>query len=286
MSAEVLQYAAFADDVDGGNPAGVVLDADALTAAQMLAIAEAIGFSETAFVTEGGHGLRFFSPKAEVAFCGHATIATAVAMAERDGAATRELATAAGVVAVEVSGEPGALAATFASPATSTRPAPEAVVSRALAALGWSRDELDARYPVHVANAGNDHLMLGLSRLETLAGFDYDYASLAALMEQEGWTTVHAFVARERDEFRARNAFPPGGVHEDPATGAAAAAFAAYLRDLGLLTPPGRITIHQGVELGRPSVIVAEVLAGDPRVRITGRAVRLALSPYDGLGRP
>jgi PhzF family phenazine biosynthesis protein len=74
--------------------------------------------------------------------------------------------------------------------------------------------------------------------------------------------------------FHARNPFPPGGVVEDPATGAAAAAFGGYLRSLGLVEPPARLTIHQGVELGRPGLIIADVPA-DPGagISITDTAV-------------
>ena len=78
------------------------------------------------------------------------------------------------------------------------RPAPTAAASAAaLAALRWSADELDPTYPVHVAHAGNDHLVLGLAQLETLAQFDYDLEGSGVLMEREGWTTVHAFVHDE-----------------------------------------------------------------------------------------
>src|SRR3954469_3128847 len=80
---EVLQYAAFSDRPDGGNPAGVVLDASSLSDAEMLAIAADLGYSESAFLD--GADIRYFSPLAEVPFCGHATIATAVALADRDG---------------------------------------------------------------------------------------------------------------------------------------------------------------------------------------------------------
>src|SRR5688500_15449053 len=95
MAADVLRYAAFTDDPSGGNPAGVVLDAGALGDAEMLAVAADVGYSETAFLVrrDGGGGeaggeydVRYFSPLAEVPFCGHATIASAVALAERGGA--------------------------------------------------------------------------------------------------------------------------------------------------------------------------------------------------------
>src|SRR4029079_6684406 len=80
---DVLRYAAFTDRPEGGNPAGVVLDAAGLTDAELLAIAADLGYSGTAFFD--GTDIRYFSPLAEVPFCGHATIATAVALADRDG---------------------------------------------------------------------------------------------------------------------------------------------------------------------------------------------------------
>ena len=92
MTVEVLRYSAFPEDGAGGNPAGVVLGAASLSDPQMLAIAEAIGYSETAFLSPASDSdparlsVRYFSPRAEVDFCGHATVASAVAIAERYGA--------------------------------------------------------------------------------------------------------------------------------------------------------------------------------------------------------
>lgn len=81
MTAQVLRYAAFTDHGRGGNPAGVVLDAAGLSQTQMSAIAADVGYSETAFLppsdTPGTYRVRYFSPLAEVAFCGHATVASA-----------------------------------------------------------------------------------------------------------------------------------------------------------------------------------------------------------------
>jgi PhzF family phenazine biosynthesis protein len=282
MTAQVLRYAAFTDDGEGGNPAGVVLDAGSLTDAQMLAIAEAIGYSETAFVLPEG-AVRFFSPVAEVAFCGHATVATAVALAERAGPGRLHLVTRAGPVTVDTRIEDGGLVAALTSPPTTTRPVEDAVFDRALKALRWSRDDLDPRYPAHVAYAGNQHLVLGARTRETLAGLDYDYPALAALMAREGWTTAHLFWSENATTFHARNPFPPGGVVEDPATGAAAAAFGGYLRDLGLVPLPAAITVHQGQDMGRPSRLLVHLDAGAETVQVTGHATRLPISAYDDL---
>lgn len=89
---EVLRYSAFAATADGGNPAGVVLDAAGLSDEQMQRIAAEVGYSETAFLVArtdddgvSRFGTRYWSPAAEVPFCGHATVATAVALAEREG---------------------------------------------------------------------------------------------------------------------------------------------------------------------------------------------------------
>ncbi len=82
---EILRITAFTDDPNGGNPAGVVLDATGLSDGEMLGIAKELGFSESSFVTaraDGDFDVRYFSPDMEVPFCGHATIATAVAMGD------------------------------------------------------------------------------------------------------------------------------------------------------------------------------------------------------------
>ena len=100
------RYAAFSDDPAGGNPAGVVLDAAGLSPAQMQLIARRVGYSETAFVTgplaAAEIAVRYFAPEGEVDFCGHATIATAVAIGERIGVGTYTLATRVGPVDIAV----------------------------------------------------------------------------------------------------------------------------------------------------------------------------------------
>ncbi len=101
---DVRRYSAFTDHGQGGNPAGVVLDATGLTETGMIAIAAEVGYSETAFLTPTGQsarfGMRYFSPRVEVAFCGHATIASASALAERAGPGAVTLDTVAGPVTV------------------------------------------------------------------------------------------------------------------------------------------------------------------------------------------
>jgi PhzF family phenazine biosynthesis protein len=258
MSTEILRYAAFTDTPDGGNPAGVVLDASGLDDDAMQAIAADVGYSETAFVTAADGTeltVRYFSPLAEVPFCGHATIATGVAWGERHGEGLLELTTPAGLVAVDVADG----VATLTSVAPSTAPLEDADLDELLGALGWSRADLDPELPPRVGYAGAHHPILGAASSERLADLDYDFERLGALMAERDWTTIQLVHREGADRFRSRNPFPPGGVVEDPATGAAAAAFGGYLRELGLVSPPATVTIDQGIELGRPSLLTVTI---------------------------
>jgi len=275
---EVLRYAAFTDDPTGGNPAGVVLDAGGLGAVEMLAAAAEVGYSETAFVTaddgDGNLCVRYFSPVAEVPFCGHATVAAAVAHAERHGVERLRLSTVAGLVEVEVCDSGSGPVATLTSVAPHTTAVGEDDLAEALAALRWPAADLDPAFPPRVAYAGAHHLVLAAATPERLADLDYDFDRLLALMTRRDWTTVQLVYRAGPAVFRARNPFPPGGIVEDPATGAAAAAFGGYLRELGLVEPPAQITIEQGAELGRPGVLVVDIPAGpDTGIRVSGAAV-------------
>src|SRR6516162_9039835 len=135
----------------------------------MKKIAAGLGYSETAFLMndEGSDGrrfrIRYFSPRAEVAFCGHATIATAVALAEREGTGNLLLVTSAGEVRVGTWPEDGRILAALTSVAPVVREVSEADLASALTALRWPAADLDPKLPPRLANAGNDHLVLAAS---------------------------------------------------------------------------------------------------------------------------
>lgn len=276
---EVLRYTAFSARPEGGNPAGVVLDADGLDDAAMLAIAADLGYSESAFLTPGAaqrsYRIRYFSPKAEVPFCGHATIATAIALAERIGPGELVFATRAGTVPVTVAERDGTVTATL----TSVEPHVEEVsgddLAEALAALGWPGADLDPAFPPRIAFAGARHLVLAAASRARLADLSYDFARLEALMHRLDLTTVQLVWRESAAVFHVRDPFPVGGVVEDPATGAAAAAFGAYARELGLVPEDAVLTLYQGEDLGRPGELTVTLRAGDPRVRVSGTGTRI-----------
>ena len=277
MTAEILRYAAFTDDPRRGNPAGVVLDASGLSGEEMQGIAADVGYSETAFTIpgEGPIATRYFSPQAEVDFCGHATIALAVATADRDGPGPLSLDTAAGRIDVDVVAGPTGPVATLRSVPTSTRAMTEDELTALLSHLRWERADLNDAYPPHVAFGGVHHPVLAVRTRERLADLDYDYDALLALMTDRGWTTIQLFWFEDEHTIHARDPFPVGGVVEDPATGAAAAALGGYLRELGFVSQPTRLRIIQGEDMGRRSELLVDVDPADPTVRVSGGAVRI-----------
>lgn len=275
---EVMRYAAFSTDPAGGNPAGVVLDAAGLDDDAMLRIAADTGFSETAFLNpadSGSFGVRYFSPLAEVPFCGHATIALAVAYAERHGPGDLHLRTLAGPVTVTTKRTAdSSLVATLVSVAPRSTPIMAEDLAELLAALRWPEHDLDQTLPPRAAYAGAWHPIVAAATRARLAELDYDMEALAELMARMDWTTIDLVWRESETVFHARNPFPPGGVVEDPVTGAAAAAFSGYLREFGLVPVPATITIYQGQDLGRPGLISVHIPADpDSGLEVTGTAV-------------
>ncbi|MEL7169832.1 MAG: PhzF family phenazine biosynthesis isomerase, partial [Bacteroidota bacterium] len=271
----LLRYAAFTATPDGGNPAGVWISDTLLSVEAMQQIAKEVGYSETAFVapaTGFDRTVRYFSPEVEVPFCGHATIATGVALGVTNGAGTYHLATSAGVVPVVVKEQGRQWEASL----TSVEPEHEAVsdtlVHEALAALGWEPDCLDAALPPARAYAGAWHLVLAVADARRLSNLAYDFEALKAFMLREGFVTLQLVWWESDTVFHARNPFPVGGVVEDPATGAAAAALGGYLRDAGLLTPPATFIVRQGEAMGRPSRLSVRVPV-EGGIVVTGTAV-------------
>jgi PhzF family phenazine biosynthesis protein len=275
---EVIRYAAFTTDPAGGNPAGVVPAAAGLSDAGMLRVAADVGYSETAFITESDEAgrryrLRYFSPLVEVPFCGHATVATAVLLAQRTGLGPLTFDTPAGEIAVYTGLVDGIPAATMTSVPTHTTEVADEVLAAALTALRWSPGDLHPQFRPLVGFGGAEHLIVPAVSRQRLAELDYDFTGLADLMTREGWITVHLFWPESDSVFHARDPFPVGGVVEDPATGAAAMAFGGYLKDVGHIVRPTRVTVHQGVDLGRPSELRIDVDPAAARVKVTGHAV-------------
>jgi len=255
----VLKLAAFSRNGQGGNPAGVVFSDEMPSEEEMLKVAEEVGYSETAFLVkqEDGWRVRYFAPAMEVSFCGHATIALGAALGERFGEGEYKLVLNDSRISVRAERSGNGFTATLRSPETHSEDAPREYVDKVLASFNLTTDDLNADFPVRFANAGAKHLILVLKERKMLADMKYPFDKVRNLMNQQGLVTISLLWNESDDLFHSRNAFASGGVYEDPATGAAAAALAGYLRDIGW-QGKHEFTILQGENMGVPSRLLVK----------------------------
>jgi PhzF family phenazine biosynthesis protein len=275
---KLMRYSAFSSNPAGGNPAGVWIGNELPSQEEMQTIARLVGYSETAFIAPAEGFLRtvrYYSPEIEVTFCGHATIASGVALGSMEGTGTFTFATLVGDISVSVTEQNAQIRAALTSVEPKTAEATTDLVEEVLKTLDWTPADLSSAIPPIRAYAGAWHLVLAVDRLERLNQLLYDFNALKSLMEREEFTTIQ-LVWRETDHvFHSRNPFPVGGVVEDPATGAAAAALGGYLREKKLVQVPARILIHQGEAMGRPSRLVVEIPEKGGIV-VSGTAVKIS----------
>ncbi|HEY5256870.1 MAG TPA: PhzF family phenazine biosynthesis protein [Candidatus Baltobacteraceae bacterium] len=273
---------AFTREKLAGNPCAVVLDADALDAGTMQRIAREMNLSETAFVVSSRRadiGVRYFTPVHEMPLAGHPTIATAHVLREagrlHDGTSTFEM--PAGIVPVEcgeIDGSPGY---------TMTQPAPAFLRSydRAAIAAGLSLNpaDLDPTLEPRTVSTGAPMLMVALASRAALDRASPDRAALFA-DPQRDFISVHVFV-RDDDRpyaFLARHFSPPGDVPEDPVTGSACGAMAAYAWSRAVVERRAFV-VRQGLHVGRPGDVYVDLLGARDAiagVRVGGHAVTVA----------
>jgi PhzF family phenazine biosynthesis protein len=270
----VIRIAAFADGSKGGNPAGVLISDVHPSEAEMRNIAAEVGYSETAFAEPAGEGwrVRYFSPESEVPFCGHATIALGAALALENGNGVFELKLNQADITVEGRVDDGKLSAALQSPPTRSAAISDALLDEVLRLFGYSCDDLDPALPPAWVHGGANHLALCLNSRAALSAMHYDLDAGRELMNREGLITILFAWAENAGLFHTRNPFASGGVYEDPATGAATAAFAGYLRDFDW-PHQGSIEIVQGEDMGLRSRLYADI-SDTPggSIRVSGAA--------------
>lgn len=270
----VQRLFAFSDGDAGGNPAGVYISNTHPSESEMQTIAAEVGYSETVFAMPGKNGwrVRYFSPETEVPFCGHATIALGAALARQEGPAVFALELNEASITVEGFQDGDVLSAALQSPNTHSQAADPDEVSAALSMFGLSANDLDNTIPPARANAGAEHLIISLNSRSALSLMKYELDTGREFMRASNLVTIMLVHAVSEQLFHSRNPFASGGVYEDPATGAASAAFAGYLRDIQW-PHGGEIDIVQGEDMGARSLIKAR-FSDDPgsSIRVSGAA--------------
>jgi trans-2,3-dihydro-3-hydroxyanthranilate isomerase len=262
----------FAERPLTGNQLCVIPEPVDLDAAAMQALAREIGFSETTFVTEASgdrYAMRIFTPDQELPFAGHPTIGTAFVMVS-EGRVTSPLTqvVAAGEIPVVVDLERGYARMRQPPPVFDDEfPDPEGIAVSA----GLSVDDLHEQLPPQVVSTGLRHLQAPVRDLDALRRAVRNPERLAKLAVDHRLDALYLFALT--DEGATARMFDPAmGIGEDPATGSAAGPLGAYLAAHGAGGMPGRIVVHQGEQVGRPSRLDVEVTdEGDPwRVMVGG----------------
>ena len=273
-------YDVFTDRAFSGNPLAVVMGADGLSTAQMQIIARQFNLSETIFVQEPDEPdhnaqVRIFFPTAEIPFAGHPTIGCALHLsAGRNGQVTLE--TRAGLVSVTIADGLAELTAPrlpVSHPGQADVPMAAAALDLPAGAIGFGRHSLG------IWQGGPAFLLVPVAGLDDLARARPVEPAWSALMAAARVNSAYLYTHTPED-IRARMFSPTAGIPEDPATGSASVLLSAQLLAAGELAEgETRISLQQGVEMGRPSRIGLTTVVEDGalvQIRVSGRAVKVA----------
>ena len=266
----------FTDTPLAGNQLAVFSQGERFDAPTMQRIARELSLSETVFVLapeQGGDArARIFTPTAELPFAGHPTLGTAILVASASGRDHVRLETAGGTIPVAIERDAaGAMFGRMEQPIPTWRSYDHA--DELLGALGLERSLL----PVEAYTNGPVHVFVVLEDEQRVAALQPDLARLAAL------GACFNCVCRRSGGFKTRMFAPALGVAEDPATGSAAGPLAVHLARHGQIGYGEESEIHQGAEIGRPSLLYARA-TGDrersERVEVAGHAVIVARGAF------
>lgn len=269
----------FTGSMFGGNPVAVVLDCEGLSTAQMQAIALEFNYGETTFVLppidpiHTAH-VRIFTARAEVPFAGHPNVGTAFLLAREleargkppvDGFVFEE---AAGLVPLALVRENGITVG-----AELRAPEPLSVrsqVSREIAAqcLSLPIDAIAVEtHPPQILSVGLPFLVVELNSRDALRAAKPNLTAYQAVLPLDGADGIYTYMAADREaaptadvELHARMFAPFDGTLEDPATGSATAATIARLAQLRPSVAERRWRVHQGVDMGRPSLLLGRTV--------------------------
>jgi trans-2,3-dihydro-3-hydroxyanthranilate isomerase len=264
----------FTDRAFGGNPLAVMLDAKGLSTAQMQAIAIEFNYSETTFVLPPADPandaqVRIFTVRSEIPFAGHPNVGTAFVLATQANKPPARLRfeEKAGLVPVEILSEQGGLIGAELTAPQPLKRHSQLSAEQAAACLSLSvADVKTDRHPPQIASVGLPFLMVELASREALRRAKPDAAAFARTFPCDGSDAIYFYTRDVPDnekpcDLQARM-FHPGarGLSEDPATGSATAAAAALLADLdGIRDGELKLRIGQGVDMGRPSLLLTRV---------------------------
>lgn len=265
---------AFTSQPFGGNPAGVVLlDGDSFPAEElMLQIAAELRYSETAFVkrdSDSQYTVRYFTPKAEVELCGHATIATFSLLYKLQLAKGECIChTKAGDLNIRVSEK---VLMQMATPRIVDTITDSEEIYRAIGVTDYQ-----PTLPVQIAYSGLPDIMIPLRDVAMLQSLKPDMEAITAITRKYDAVSFHVFAfAGDGHTAHVRDFAPLYDIPEESATGTANAALTHYLQQNGRIPSTGDFSFLQGEAMGRPSVVATRI-TGDGVIYVGGTATIVA----------
>ena len=264
MKVTVYTLNAFSKTENGGNPAGVVLDADYLSESQMQNIAAKVGFSETAFVKKSSNAdfnIRFFTPNTEVDLCGHATIAAFYLLAHKGlieaGEYTQE--TKAGILKVECHLD-GVVYMYQNKPCFFQNIDKEELAD----SLNINENVIMRNYPAQIVSTGLRDILIPINTIDELYKIKPDFNKVISVSNKYDVVGYHIFALDTQYAATAhcRNFAPLYDIPEESATGTSNGALSCYLYKYGIVSE--KIARHQifkqGYSMQKPSEILASLV--------------------------
>ncbi len=286
----IYQIDAFTNSKFKGNPAGVVLNAEGLSEAQMQLIARELNNSETAFLLPPDDDdcdgvIRYFTPTIEVPTCGHATIAAmyAKAMEEEIAPCLLYFKTKIGILPFEIRKTGNRYKIVMAQGDINIEaPLSEENQNTLLDGLGLNHEDMDPRCPIQIASTGHPKVMIGIKKRVTLNHLNPNLTRLKALSNIIHCNGYYVFTldSNEQDILTHGRMFAPAiGISEDPVTGNANGPLGAYLihnKIVDTKTDLFRFKGKQGEKIGREGIVEVTVKVIDQKpaqVKIMGDAI-------------
>ena len=284
QSLEFYLVDVFAEKPLAGNQLAVFLDSGSLSGRTMQAIAREMHFSETAFVLsrrprQAGYDVRIFTPEEEVPFAGHPTLGTAYVIQQRilrKQVARVRLNLKVGPIPVDFqyrNNRPDILWMEQNPPKFGKTFEPAAIAR----ALGLSRTDLDARFPVQEVSTGLPFVIAPLKTLNAIKKIEVNRTGFLKVLKKARARCILVFCPQtysKQNDLNVRMFAPLYGIPEDPATGSANGCLAGYLVEHRYFSKPWiDIRVEQGYEIERPSILYlrARQEAGHIRVRVGGK---------------
>lgn len=282
MQIKVYTLNAFAKTDNGGNPAGVVLNADSLSVNDMQKVAEKVGFSETAFIKKSNKAdfkVKFFTPNKEVDLCGHATIGTFYLLASKgiikSCQYTQE--TKAGILKVECRNNNMIYM-------NQMKPEFYEVLNKADIAdsLNIDEEEIMSDTPIQIVSTGLKDILIPIKSLKSLYKIKPDFQKISHISKKQNVVGYHVFTLETKHDSTAhcRNFAPLYDIDEEAATGTSNGALSCYLYKYGLVLQKNieNLSFEQGYSMKKPSEILASLVVNNneiDEVRVGGIALNI-----------